>query len=223
MKSRIFGKECWIACCLGMAVVLGSCTDSTSDKPITYVDTVMTDTLRQELEADTLVIREEESDDVFALQASDRKLLDLLYTVNLGFSYSDTKNQYPSLKATRPEEKKEELAAAGLTESVNKLQLFGSDVAGEFNFKNDTLYSYFFTYTEKDSEKAEKVFYAVVDYYAEKLGEPKPDKVEEENHYSQVYLWPSVKGVVPFISFNLNTNTLIWGKRSDKQERIRIL
>jgi hypothetical protein len=200
---------------MALAGLLYSCTDSTSDKPVTDQDSVLTDTLKKELQADTVVI-DHTPVKIYALTQDDKNILELLQIVEMGFSFNEVKAKYPSVRGIRPEDKKDELAAAGFTESVCKQKLFGSEISAEFNFKDDSLYSYVFTYNEKDSDKADQVFKAVKKYYSEKWGEAQPEMVEEENHYNQNFVWPAQNTATPYLNYNLNTNTIAWGKRFDK-------
>ncbi len=192
-----------------------SCTDGSNERPVADVDTTMNDTLKKELQADTVVINENPGK-VYALTQNDKNTLELLQSVEMGFSFNEVKAKYPVVKGIRPEDKKDELAAAGYTESVGKQSLFGGEASAEFNFKDDSLYSYVFTYNEKDTEKAEKVFQAVKKYYSAKWGAAVPEMIEEENHYNQSFVWTGQSGILPYINYNLNTNSITWGKRFEK-------
>jgi hypothetical protein len=194
---------------------LYSCTDSSNDKPIKDTVTVQTDTSNKNIEEDSVVIDETEVK-IYPLSQEDKNILELLYAIDMNFSYMKVKEKYKALKGIRPEDKKDELANEGYTESVCKQNIFGGTSNVEFNFKNDSLYSYFFTYTDKDSDKAEQIFQAIKKHYSAKLGQAQLEKVEEENHYNQNYIWPSKKSVTPYLNFNLNNNTIVWGKRTDK-------
>jgi hypothetical protein len=194
---------------------LQGCTSSNTDQPVNNVDSVLTDTLKKEIKVDTLVINENPQE-IYLLTQNDKAILELMQNIEMGYSFNDVKSKYDAVKGIRPEDKKDELASAGLTESVCKQSLFGGEAIAEFNFKDDSLYSYFFTYSEKDSEKAEQVFNAVKKYYNTKWGESQLEKVEEENHYNRNFIWPSQKTIIPYLNYNLNTNTISWGKRYER-------
>ena len=200
---------------VGLTVILSSCTDSSSDKPINNVDSIKVDTINKPVVEDTLVVVENPVK-LYALSQEDKRILDLLETIDIGFSFMEVKAKYKVLKGIRPEEKNDALAEAGLTESLCKQALFGGEATAEFNFKDDSLYSYFFTFANKDSEKAEQIFQSIKKHYSIKWKDTKLEKVEEENHYGQSYVWPSKNSFVPYLNFNLNTNTIIWGKRFDR-------
>ena len=207
-KNRII-----IATVLSLSL-LYSCTDSSTDKPIKDKDSLSKDTVQKKPVKDTVVIINEQVK-LYPLSQEDKAVLELLQQIEMGYSFMKVKSKYDMVKGIRPEDKKDELANAGYTESVCKQNLFGGIANAEFNFKNDSLYSYFFTFSDKDSDKAEQVFQAVKKYYSAKWGEAQVEEVEEENHYGQTYVWPS-KSIVPYVSYNLNTNTIVWGKRIDK-------
>jgi hypothetical protein len=194
---------------------LQCCTSNTTDKPVKDIDSVLTDTLKKEIQADTVVINES-PENIYLLTQNDKTILELLQKIEMGYSFNEVKEKYNAVKGIRPEDKKDELASAGLTESVCKQSLFGGEAIAEFNFKDDSLYSYFFTYNEKDSEKAEQVFNAVKKYYNDQWGESQLERVEEENHFTQNFVWPSQKAIVPYLNFNLNTNTISWGKHYER-------
>jgi hypothetical protein len=196
-------------------VCLQSCTDSSSDKPVSDIDTVLTDSIAQQKPADTVVVNPDQSR-IYSLTPDDKKILELLQTIEMGFSFNEVKAKYPVVKGIRPEDKKDNLAEEGYTESVCKQSIFGGEASVEFNFKDDSLYSYVFTYNDKDSEKAEQVFQSVKKYYSDKWGEAQPEMVEEENHYNQNFLWTGQNSFVPYLNFNVNNNTIVWGRRYEK-------
>ncbi len=195
--------------------LLYSCTDTTIDKPIKDIDSLKLDSIPVKVEDDS-VVAEVDQVSYYNLSQDDKAVLGLFQTIEMGFSFVKVKANYKMVKGIRPEEKKDELANEGYTESVCKQNLFAGVAVAEFNFKNDSLYSFFFTFSDKDTEKAEQIFQAVKRHYSATLGMPALEEVEEENHYNQNYSWPAKKGVVPYVYFNLNTNTIIWGKRIEK-------
>ncbi len=194
--------------------ILYSCTDSSTDKPLKDNDSLSKDTISKKSIKDT-VLKKDEQVKVYPLSKEDKVVLDLLQSIEMGFSYLEVKEKYALVKGIRPEDKKDELANAGYTESLCKQTLFEGVASAEFNFKNDSLYSYFFTFNDKNSEKAEQVFQAVKKYYSSKWGQAQAEEIEEENHYSQTYVWPA-RSIVPYVNYNVNTNTIVWGKRIDK-------
>ncbi len=209
------GRIRLIALCVISSVLLSSCFDSSSDKPIKDSDSIQVDTLPMDTLVDTVVV-DPNPVKLYSLTQDDKSFLELLQIIEMGFSFNEVKAKYPSVKGIRPEDKKDELAAAGFTESVCKQSVFGGEISAEFNFKDDSLYAYVFTYNEKNSEKAEQVFQAVKKYYSTKWGDAQPEMVEEENHYNQSFVWTGQKGIIPYLNYNLNTNTIAWGRRYDK-------
>ncbi len=209
-------KDCFVIILMVVvASILTGCTDSSNDKPINNVDSIKVDTSSKPVTDDSLVVIKNPIK-IYALSQDDKKILDLLEVVDIGFSFMEVKAKYKILKGIRPEEKNDALAEAGLTESVCKQPLFGGEATAEFNFKDDSLYSYFFIFSNKDSEQAEQVFQAIKKHYSTKWKQAQLEKVEEENHYGQSYVWPSKNAFVPYLNFNLNTNTIVWGKRFDR-------
>jgi len=197
------------------SLLFSSCTDTSTDKPVSDLDSIMSDTLKNALNSDTLVIKKDPNM-LFALSSTDKAILNLLDKIEIGYSFNNVRVKYPLVKGIRPEEKKDVLATAGLTESVCKQPIFGGVAAAEFNYKNDSIYSYYFTYSDKNFKKTEQIFYSIMDYYSEKWGEPNPEGVEEENHYSQNYIWPSKRKSVFFVNYNINTGLIVWGKRTER-------
>ena len=198
-----------------IASILIGCTDSSNDKPINDVDSIKVDTLKKPIMDDSVVVIETPVK-IYALSQEDKKVLDLLEMIDLGYSFMEVKAKYKMVKGIRPEEKNDALADAGLTESVCKQPLFGGEVSAEFNFKDDSLYSYFFIYSSKDSEVSEQIYQAIKKHYSSKWKDGRLEKVEEENHYGQNYVWPSKNAFIPYLNFNLNTNTIVWGRRFDR-------
>ncbi|HSZ25080.1 MAG TPA: hypothetical protein VK766_05155 [Cytophagaceae bacterium] len=208
-------KNCILLSIIVLVTLLNSCTNNTADKPVKVVDSLQVDTLKKKLPPDTIVTNKAVVK-MYMLTKDDISILELLQKIEMGFSFNEVKAKYPSVKGIRPEEKKDDLAIAGLTESVCKQSLFGGEAIAEFNFNNDSLYSFFFTYSEKNTDKSEQVFNAIKTYYSNRLGEAQPERVEEENHYSQNFVWPSQKSVTPYLYYNLNTNTISWGKHYER-------
>jgi hypothetical protein len=208
------GKSRFIIATLLLISILYSCTDSNTDKPLKNNDSLSKDTVQKAPVKDTVIIKDEQVK-VYPLSKEDKVVLDLLQSIEMGFSFMKIKEKYDMVKGIRPEDKKDELANAGYTESLCKQPLFGGIASAEFHFKNDSLYAYSFTFNDKDSEKAEQVFQAVKKYYSGKWGQAQIEEIEEENHYNQTYVWPAT-AIVPYVNYNINTNTIIWGKRIDK-------
>jgi hypothetical protein len=136
-------------------------------------------------------------------------------SIDIGFTFTKTKEIYPKLKGIRPEEFKDRLASKGYTETTCRDTLFDGIVEAEFNYKNDSLYSFYFTYTETNFEKAKIIANEIRNFYSKKYGEPTAEKIEEENRFNKNYYWPLVNKSQPFINFNLNSNEITWGKKSE--------
>ncbi len=80
--------------------ILYSCTDSSSDKPIIDTVRVAVDTVKKVVEEDSVVIDETEVK-YYTLSPEDKKILDLLYAINMNASYMDVKGKYNALKGIR--------------------------------------------------------------------------------------------------------------------------
>ncbi len=201
-----------------LLALLAACTSNTSDKTnTTEPDTVFVDTTELKKEDVTEVVKAPVQKHLI-LSDQDKRYLTLVDAIKIGSDYNAIKEKYPDLRGIRPEEKKDELAVQGYTESVNKQMLFEKEAVLEFNFKDDSLYNFFYTINAKDNESADIIYKGVKKYYSGIWGEPTIEKVEEENHYSQDYIWRKKNDNIttPYINYDVNSNTIVWGVRVDK-------
>jgi hypothetical protein len=144
------------------------------------------------------------------LTNEDDKLLSWVDSIPLGITYSQIKSLMPNIGMQRPKGNNEQLAKQGSTEARLKINLLHRKGNIDFNFKNDTLYSFFYTLTEADFEKADDIYYGLQNFYSKKIGPCVEDKVEEYNRYSKSCLWESTKYNAT-MTYNLNSNIISWG------------
>lgn len=146
--------------------------------------------------------------------AADNSFIIAIDTLSLGNNFNKVKNIIPILKGIRPEGGNDELASRGLTESRASLNLLEHPVDIEFNFKNDSLYSYFLSYHEDNFAKSEDVYEYLLAYYSKKYGECKKENIEEENHFIRNCGWKAGKKYM-ILNYNINAGIISWGYQKD--------
>ncbi|HEY8402574.1 MAG TPA: hypothetical protein VIK89_15000 [Cytophagaceae bacterium] len=150
------------------------------------------------------------------LNTEDKSFLEFAEVIDLGVNFKTLKEKIPSIKGIRPEGNMDELAAQGLTETSITSQLMGKTASLEFNFKNDSLYSFYYLVSEQDTEKGDRLYKGIRTYYLEKWGEGKRIPVEEDNRYSKSYYWELGNNRYGVMTYNLNTGNISWGVQNTK-------
>ncbi|MBX9851546.1 MAG: hypothetical protein K2X86_07275 [Cytophagaceae bacterium] len=153
------------------------------------------------------------------LSKEDQNLLMLSETFPMGTHFKSIHSKMPEFKGIRPEGGSDDLAAQGLTESKNKVTFLGKPADLEFNFKNDSLYSYYFTITETDFNKSEKLYRGIKQFYNKKIGQGKEIGAEEETRDKKTCVWTE-KSSYGILTYNLNTGLISWGFQNSKPDDI---
>jgi hypothetical protein len=148
------------------------------------------------------------------LSKDDMKNLMLQETYPLGTNFKKIHDDM-HIKGIRPEGGSDELAAQGLTESTTKMNVAGKPANLEFNFKNDSLYSFYYSITENDFNKAEKYYKGIKQFYISKLGPCKEPVAEEENRTTKSCIWGE-KYPYAIMTYDLNKGTITWGFQNAK-------
>ncbi|MCR6638984.1 MAG: hypothetical protein NVV82_08380 [Sporocytophaga sp.] len=198
-------------CCLMMIGLVSCYQEAQDDTKEVIKDTVVI------TPKDTVVIEEPKQEEVeqekvvdLGLTKDDKKKLMVIKDLPLGTPFKQIKELFPAVKDPRPEGGSAELGKQGYSEALVKLDLMGKKADLEFNMKNDTLYSYYFTITEADYEKASDIYLGIQQFYNKEYGPCKEEKVEEYNHYSKSCMWnPGKFSVV--MTKDINRGNISWG------------
>lgn len=153
---------------------------------------------------------EEVSTSKLNLTSEDKTLLHKLDTLSLNMSYKQIQKAFSGVKELKPEGGSKLLAEEGLTEARIPVKFLKYPGEIEFNFKKDSLYSYYITASEQDPEESDKLFQGILDYYTQKHGPCVEEKVEEETHYYRSCSWDLPKKTL-VLSYNVNTGIISWG------------
>jgi|GEM_PF-1516536 hypothetical protein len=199
-------------CCL-LTLGLTSCHEEAEKEAKEVVqDTITTpaqDTVVIEKPAQEEVVEQEKTVDL-GLTKADKKSLMIIKELPLGTTYAKIKEVFPSVKEPRPEGGMVDLGKQGYTEAFVKVELLGKKGDLEFNMKNDTLYSYYYTISEADFEKASDLYLGIQQFYNKEFGPCTEEKVEEHNHYSKSCVWnPGKFSVV--MTQDINRGSISWG------------
>lgn len=159
--------------------------------------------------------RNSSSENSFAgFSKDDQSFITALDTLKFGNNFNKVKTTFPILKGIRPEGGNDDLAAQGLTESKSSTTILGHPVEIEFNFKNDSLYSYTLSYNEKNYDAAEEVYDYLISYYGKKYGDCIKEKTEEENHFLKNCGWKAGKKFL-VLHYDINEGTINWGYQKE--------
>ncbi|MFN6947074.1 MAG: hypothetical protein ACK4ND_19175 [Cytophagaceae bacterium] len=196
---------------------LWSCSETRPEyekvsKPDTLILSLPQDKDNPDFSETNPVYTEDGEEDVVRLILSkkDEQFLSLIDSISLGSTYNDVKKRYSELGMQRPEGNMAENARRGLTEAHLKTSLLDRQGNIEFNFKNDSLYSFYFTITEPDFEKGDIIYAGLQNYYSEKIGSCIEETAEEYNRYSKSCFWENNKYDAA-MTYNLNSNSISWG------------
>lgn len=149
------------------------------------------------------------------LTKEDTKYLLLQEAVPLGTTSHAIHDKIPSIKGVRPEGGSDELAAQGLTEAKTKVTILGKPTDLEVNFKNDSLYSFYYTIVEPDFNKAEKTHKGIQQFYNKKIGQGTQLPSEEETKNIITTVWTQ-KYPYAVMTYNVNTGLISWGFQNTK-------
>ena len=149
------------------------------------------------------------------LSKEDINYLTLPEDFPMGSSSKSIHTKIPALKGIRPEGGSDELAAQGLTESKAKITILKKPADLEFNFRNDSLYSFYYTITEEDYNKAEKIYKGLQQFYNKKLGPGVQLTAEEETRHLRTSVWMDT---FPYgvMTYDTNTGIISWGFQNTK-------
>jgi hypothetical protein len=120
-----------------------------------------------------------------------------------------------NVKGVKPEGGSDELAAQGLTEAKTKVNLAGKPADLELNFKNDSLYSFYYSINENDFNKAERYYKGIQQFYTSKLGPCIEPVSEEETKNIKTCIW-NKKAPYAVMTYDINTGQINWGFQSSK-------
>jgi hypothetical protein len=148
------------------------------------------------------------------LTSQDEKLLMLNEKFPPGTNFRKIHDEF-GIKGVRPEGGLDDLAAQGLTESKTKTTFLNKNIEIEFNFKNDTLYSFYYTLTEPNYNEAEKLYKGIKQYYNKKLGPAVTPPVEEDTRDVRTCYWLE-KFPYGVLNYNVNTGQISWGFQNTK-------
>jgi hypothetical protein len=140
----------------------------------------------------------------------EKAFLSTFDTLSLGKSFAEVKKGVPAMSDIKPEGGMSQEVMKGLSESRTSATILSHPADVEFNYRNDTLYSYYILVTEPDYEKADKLFEYVHQHYSKKYGECKKEKVEEENRFIRNCAWQVGKKFMS-MTYNVNSGTISWG------------
>lgn len=126
-----------------------------------------------------------------------------------GSSFQETKEKFPTLNEIEPENDNDGKNEPGFTESSGVVMILGYQGHIEFNFKNDSLYSYSISIQEPSYEKAENLHETIQNYYSKKYGKYENEAVEEENRFVKTCYWSDRESLIKLF-YNVNSGEIKW-------------
>ena len=119
----------------------------------------------------------------------DRVRMMMIEDVPLGLTYDEVRNRVEGLGEPEPEL---DGIAPELTEVRAATRILGHDAALEFNFRRDTLYSYYFHVDAASCGEAEALYEEIVDIYSSAWGQARQEAEDEGG-----YTWRSSSWTLP--------------------------
>lgn len=105
--------------------------------------------------------------------ASEQDQLLRLDKLGFGQTYTEIRTEYPEIGPLGPEGGMDSLGQQGLTEAKVDRMMFEHPVSLEFNFKNDHMYSYVFTFAGLDQQTADSLAMKIRTFYEAIYGKSK--------------------------------------------------
>lgn len=150
------------------------------------------------------------------LSKEDINYLMLTKEIPLGCNFKKIQEELPNIKGVlKPEGGPDALAGQGLTELKTQVIFLGKPADLELNFKNDSLYSFYYTVQEEDFNKAERLYKGLQQFYNKKIGQGAELIAEEETRDIRTSVW---KENFPYciINYNINTGVISWGFQNNR-------
>lgn len=208
MKPYFFKCPIYI---LSFLLLLSACKEDTHETKEIKHDTIVPLSLDSSKQSSGNVKSEDAEDkDLIPFSAADKKILMLPDSITFSISYKKAKEIFPNLKKPNAEGGGYTSASNGLTEASATIGLMNKKINLELNFRNDSLYSYFFTLEESNFEKAGIYYRSIRNFYNGKFGDCRQEAIEEENRYTESCYWPG-REFQTFISNNINEGNISWG------------
>lgn len=140
---------------------------------------------------------------------SEKVFLESFNKYTFGSSFKETREKFPTLNDIEPENDNDGTNGQGYTESSGVVMILDYKGHLEFDFKNDSLYSYSISILEPDYEKAENLHETIQNYYSKKYGKYENEAVEEENRFVKTCYWSDRESLVK-LTYNVNSGKIKW-------------
>ena len=123
---------------------------------------------------------------------TDQDKLLLIEHLPLNVNYPQAKKLFPYLSHTTAEGNSTYLESKGLTEAFLDMKVFSHKARIELNFKDDRLYSYYYSINLLNKKTASELYEKIWCFYTERHGKPNWEtKNSESNYISHSSFWNS--------------------------------
>ena len=116
-----------------------------------------------------------------------RAVMLMIEEIPLGVTYSDVARRISGLGELKPE-------LGGIAEELEEaraeLTVMGRDAIAEFNFRNDTLYSYYFHVDAASCTDADSLYSDIIEFYRDAFGQPQTEAEDEGGYAWESASWP---------------------------------
>ena len=148
-----------------------------------------------------------------ATSMADEDWLLLIEYLPLGESYDDVRGRFTSLGQDLPEGSLKGLGDHGLTEAKLRVNILDHNETLEFNFKYDTLYSYYFSAAKLDTTSASGLWGYLHEFYAAHFGGSRDEEQHENEYYLNTAMWDTDRFdiVLSLMLRNSGEARVIWG------------
>ena len=113
----------------------------------------------------------------------------MMAEIPLGTYYEEVRRRVAGLGELEPEL---EDSADELTEARTTMHVLGYDADVEFNFRNDTLYSYYFHVDADSCGDAVSLYSDIIEFYRDAFGRPQTEAEDEGD-----YAWEAASWALP--------------------------
>lgn len=187
-----------------LIVTLFSCDNQQKKKEELKKDTTVTTMAPATTENKPKINKSVPPEEVVKLNLSseEQNQLLLINEIPLGSPYSKVIGVMPDLKEIKAAKNEKEAKA------VMKLLSYTTEII--FNFSNDSLYSYYYTITERNDNEASRLFAGLQSFYSKNFGEYTTGSVEEEDHYNRSCQWRKNNTLI-VLKYDINSSTISWG------------
>lgn len=141
----------------------------------------------------------------------------LIQEIPLGITHAELRERLPAVGMLLPEGPADVESEEALGEATLPTRVLGYDARLEFNFRRDTLYSYYYWLDDLGCDRALGMYRRLRRFYDERLGSSREEIQREPGYESRSAFWtPADWSVVATLGLEGEVCRLAWGFQAEQ-------